>query len=130
MTPMEEKGLCSNEHGGKRTGCTGYHTYDTGNIRRTAGRLSVKPWIAPEKIIIGHMDLSRDIEKILQVLDMGVNVGFDTVGKLAYCPDTFRVEALHEIAEPRKAVSGRAFDGYYEEISFEVRRGNRIWISI
>ena len=45
------------------------------------------------------MDLSKDIEKILQVLDMGVNVGFDTVGKLAYCPDTFRVEALHEIAE-------------------------------
>ena len=53
----------------------------------------------PEKIVIGHMDLSQDTEKILEILEKGVNVGFDTIGKLNYCPDTFRVKALREIAE-------------------------------
>ena len=53
--------------------------------------------VKPERIIIGHMDLSRDIGKILAVLNKGVNIGFDTIGKLNYCPDTFRVAALQEI---------------------------------
>lgn len=55
--------------------------------------------VSPGKIIIGHMDLSGNTETILSVLRKGVNVGFDTVGKLNYCPDTFRVEALKRIAE-------------------------------
>ena len=38
-------------------------------------------------------------EKCLELLEMGVNVGFDTVGKLNYCPDIFRVQALQKIAE-------------------------------
>lgn len=54
--------------------------------------------VKPEKIIIGHMDLSQDINVIMDVLDRGVNIGFDTIGKLNYCPDTFRAEALKEIA--------------------------------
>lgn len=53
--------------------------------------------VKPEKIIIGHMDLSQNVETILSVLRRGVNVGFDTVGKLNYCPDTFRAEALKRI---------------------------------
>lgn len=55
--------------------------------------------VAPEKIIIGHMDLSQDTEKILALLEKGVNVGFDTIGKNNYCPDSFRVEALKMIAK-------------------------------
>lgn len=53
--------------------------------------------VKPEKIIIGHIDLSKDINYILKVLEMGVNVGFDTIGKLNYCNDIFRLEALKEI---------------------------------
>lgn len=53
--------------------------------------------VKPDRIIIGHMDLSRNIETILSVLRRGVNVGFDTIGKLKYCPDTFRAEALKRI---------------------------------
>ena len=58
--------------------------------------------VKPEKIIIGHMDLSQDLEKILRILEKGVNVGFDTIGKLSYCPDTFRMEALKRIASEGK----------------------------
>ena len=53
--------------------------------------------VRPEDIIIGHMDLSQDVEVILDVLKRGVNVGFDTVGKLNYCPDSFRAQALKRI---------------------------------
>ena len=53
--------------------------------------------IDPNKIIIGHMDLSMDIDKILELLSKGVNVGFDTIGKNSYAPDEFRVEAIKEI---------------------------------
>lgn len=55
--------------------------------------------VKPEKIIIGHMDLSQNIDTILAVLKRGVTVGFDTVGKNNYCPDSFRVKALKRIAE-------------------------------
>lgn len=53
--------------------------------------------VKPEKIIIGHIDLSKDIDYIIKVLKTGVNVGFDTIGKFNYCEDSFRLEALKEI---------------------------------
>jgi phosphotriesterase-related protein len=55
--------------------------------------------VKPEKIIIGHMDLSQDQEYILSVLKEGVNIGFDTIGKNNYCPDIFRAKTLKRIAE-------------------------------
>lgn len=51
------------------------------------------------KVIIGHMDLSNDEELILQVLQKGVNVGFDTIGKNNYVPDQRRVEMLQSIRQ-------------------------------
>ncbi len=54
--------------------------------------------VKPEKIIIGHLDLSQNLNYILAVLKEGVNIGFDTVGKNNYCPDSFRAEALYRIA--------------------------------
>lgn len=99
MTPMEEKVFVAMSMAARRTGVPVTTHTTLGTYGAQQAEYLISHGIAPEKIIIGHMDLSKDIEKILQVLDMGVNVGFDTVGKLAYCPDTFRVEALHEIAE-------------------------------
>ena len=58
--------------------------------------------IKPEKIVIGHMDLSEDINLILDLLESGVYVAFDTVGKVSYSPDEFRIKALKRIkAEDR-----------------------------
>lgn len=99
MTPMEEKVFAAMSMAASRTGVPVTTHTTLGTYGAQQAEYLISHGIAPEKIIIGHMDLSKDIEKILQVLDMGVNVGFDTVGKLAYCPDTFRVEALHEIAK-------------------------------
>lgn len=99
MTPMEEKVFAAMSMAASRMGVPVTTHTTLGTYGAQQAEYLISHGIAPEKIIIGHMDLSKDIEKILQVLDMGVNVGFDTVGKLAYCPDTFRVEALHEIVK-------------------------------
>lgn len=50
-----------------------------------------------EKVIIGHVDLTGDAEYVLHMLDQGVYVEFDTIGKESYMPDLMRVKMLHEI---------------------------------
>jgi phosphotriesterase family proteiny protein len=50
-----------------------------------------------DRVIIGHVDLTGDVNYILKMLDEGVYVEFDTVGKENYQPDLLRVEMLKEI---------------------------------
>lgn len=49
------------------------------------------------KVIIGHVDLSGDIDYILGLIDKGVYVAFDTIGKINYMPEERRLEMLKEI---------------------------------
>lgn len=49
------------------------------------------------RIIIGHTDLTGNKEYIQQMLDQGVNVAFDTIGKLEYMPDHWRVDTLYSL---------------------------------
>ena len=49
------------------------------------------------RVVIGHVDLTGDFDYILHMLDQGVYVEFDTVGKENYQPDLLRVEMLKEI---------------------------------
>lgn len=99
MTDMEEKVFQAMALAAVRTGVpvTTHTTLGTFGERQV--EYLTEHGVKPEKIIIGHMDLSQDIQAIMKLLEKGVNVGFDTVGKLNYCPDTFRVEALRTIAE-------------------------------
>ncbi len=50
-----------------------------------------------EGVVISHIDLAKDIEYILDILKTGVNIAFDTIGKLAYNSDENRIIALKEI---------------------------------
>lgn len=50
-----------------------------------------------EKIVIGHVDLTGNVDYILHMLDQGVYVEFDTVGKENYQPDLLRARMLKEI---------------------------------
>jgi len=51
------------------------------------------------KVIIGHVDLSGDQDYIVKILDSGVNVGFDTIGKVNYMKDEVRAEILKHIQD-------------------------------
>lgn len=57
------------------------------------------------KVIIGHVDLSGDIEYILRLIDKGVYVAFDTIGKVNYMSETNRLKMLQEIC--RRGLSSR-----------------------
>ncbi len=50
-----------------------------------------------DKVIISHVDLTGDLDYILRLIDKGVNVAFDTIGKENYQPDHLRSKMLKEI---------------------------------
>lgn len=97
MKPMEKMIFDAMALAAVRTGApvTTHTTLGTMGLKQA--EYLMEKGVRPEKIIIGHMDLSKDTGKILELLKTGVNIGFDTIGKLNYCPDIFRVEALKEI---------------------------------
>ncbi|WP_040212529.1 phosphotriesterase family protein [Clostridium polynesiense] len=51
------------------------------------------------KVIISHVDLSGSLDYILRLIDKGVNVAFDTIGKENYQPDGLRIDLLREISK-------------------------------
>lgn len=53
-----------------------------------------KHGVALENVVIGHCDLKDDIPQILRMLDQGVYVQFDTIGKNNYFPDARRAAML------------------------------------
>ena len=46
------------------------------------------------RIVLGHIDLSGDLDYIRRVLDYGITICFDTVGKNNYFPDEKRIAFL------------------------------------
>ncbi|WLR55387.1 phosphotriesterase [Mesobacillus subterraneus] len=52
--------------------------------------------LSTEQIIIGHQDLNPDFDEVLAVLETGVFIDFDTIGKNNYRPDDERIEFLLE----------------------------------
>lgn len=49
------------------------------------------------KVVLSHIDLSADMDYMQGLLDTGVNIAFDTVGKLSYRADTDRAAWLSEL---------------------------------
>lgn len=97
MTDMEQKVFDAVALAAVRTGAPVTTHTTLGTMGAEQADYLIGHGVRPEDIIIGHMDLSQDVEVILDVLKRGVNVGFDTVGKLNYCPDSFRARALKRI---------------------------------
>lgn len=59
----------------------------------------IKGGVDPDKIIIGHQDLIDDPEYHLSLLKYGVNIAFDTCGKVAYMPDETRAMNALKLVE-------------------------------
>ncbi len=51
------------------------------------------------KVIIGHVDLSDDIEYIVDIIKKGVYIAFDTIGKNNYLPDLNRAKLLKKLQD-------------------------------
>lgn len=85
--------LAAKETGAAVSTHTGRHTvYETVETLLENG-------VAPDKIIIGHQDLLDDHDYHMSVLKYGVNIAFDTCGKVAYMADEARALNARKIIE-------------------------------
>ena len=78
----------------------------------TLGRLGVeqvdllkKYGVDLDKVIIGHVDLSGDIDYVLRLINSGVFVAFDTIGKINYMAEERRLAMLRTICD--RGLAGR-----------------------
>ena len=52
-----------------------------------------------EHVILGHTDLANDLDYIKSLLDRGVYIAFDTIGKISYLPEETRVRFIKELCD-------------------------------
>ncbi|NLZ52168.1 MAG: phosphotriesterase-related protein [Thermoanaerobacteraceae bacterium] len=50
-----------------------------------------------ERLVIGHLDLNPDMDYYLRILEKGCYIGFDTIGKNKYQPDSTRADCLYQL---------------------------------
>lgn len=68
-----------------------------GTMAREQAALFKKRGVNPKKVIIGHQDLSEDLEQIKFLINEGFWVSFDTIGKNNYVLDTDKIEFLVDL---------------------------------
>lgn len=99
MTETERKIFDASVLAAKETGAPIYTHTTLGTYAVEQAELFRQSGLQMDRIVIGHIDLSGDLDYIRRVLDSGVCVGFDTIGKNNYFPDEKRVEFLLALEE-------------------------------
>ncbi len=99
IEPMERKVLTAGAMAHKLTGLPIVTHTTLGLLGMEQIELFRSLGVDTTNIVISHVDLSGDIEYMVRLLDTGVNVAFDTVGKNNYQPDENRLEWLTKLCE-------------------------------
>ena len=94
MTPTEKKVFDASVIAAKETGMPIYTHTTLGTYAPEQAEYFKATGLPMDRIVLGHIDLSGDLDYIRRVLDYGITIGFDTVGKNNYFPDAKRVEYL------------------------------------
>ena len=94
MTPTEKKVFDAAVIAARETGAPIYTHTTLGTYAPEQAAYFKATGLPMDRIVLGHIDLSGDLDYIRRVLDYGVTIGFDTVGKNNYFPDAKRVEYL------------------------------------
>lgn len=99
ITPSEKKVLKAAAKASVITGLAVTTHCQLGTMAMEQSLLLQTEGMDPDKIVLGHLDLTNDRDYHLQVLKTGVNIGFDTIGKTAYLPDETRADNLMWLLE-------------------------------
>lgn len=99
LAPSERNVLAAAGMAGYKTGCAVTTHCQLGRLGLEQSALIQKQGINPDKIILGHIDLSDDREYQKSLLDTGVNIGYDTIGKTSYLSDERRADNLMWLLE-------------------------------
>lgn len=81
----------------KEIGCAVNTHCNLGKLADKQIEIFEKNKVDVTKIILGHIDLSNDVEYMSKILSKGYNVAFDTIGKINYLSDEKRLENLFEL---------------------------------
>ncbi len=74
------------------------HT-DAGTFALEQVDLLIQAGVAPEKLLIGHLDRGLPQQTYLDLAKTGVYLGFDQLGKEKYWPDSARVELVKALVD-------------------------------
>ena len=94
MTETEKKVFDASVIAARETGLPIYTHTTLGTYAPEQAAYFKATGLPMDRIVLGHLDLSGDLDYIRRVLDTGISIGFDTVGKNNYFPDAKRVEFL------------------------------------
>lgn len=70
-----------------------------GNLGLEQLEVFKKQAVPLDRVVLSHIDLSGNYEYMLSLVDQGVNIAFDTIGKENYLPDSDRVELLTRLLQ-------------------------------
>ncbi|MBA5850693.1 aryldialkylphosphatase [Clostridium sp. cel8] len=93
----------------KAHSCTGLPVSthcDKGTMGVEQAQLLIKNGVNPERIVLGHVDIPKDIDYVKKLCSMGVNVQIDHVGRELDSKDSFRINMINDLVA----------DGYVKQI--------------
>ncbi|WP_059173524.1 phosphotriesterase [Bacillus sp. FJAT-27445] len=99
MKPIEKELLIGAAVAGKETGLPVTTHTTLGTLGFEQVQLLTFHGLPVDQIIIGHQDLNPNKDEVLAVLETGVFIDFDTIGKNNYRPDEERVDFLLDFIE-------------------------------
>ncbi|MEH7443456.1 phosphotriesterase [Bacillus sp. JJ1122] len=99
IKPIERELLIGAALAGMETGLPVTTHTTLGTLGYEQVQLLTAQGLATDQIIIGHQDLNPNFDEVLAVLETGVYIDFDTIGKNNYRPDAERVEFLLEFIQ-------------------------------
>lgn len=99
MTKNEYKILQASALAAKKAGCAIVTHCQLGKLGNEQADIFIEMGMNPQKVILGHIDLSNDLEYMCHLLDLGFNIAFDTIGKTAYLDDERRAENLKYLVD-------------------------------
>lgn len=82
-----------------KTGASIFTHCEQGTMAMEQIELLFSHGVSKNRILIGHTDLIDDVDYLARILNTGVSIAFDTIGKVGYVPDERRAEKLCELLE-------------------------------
>ncbi|HBK3301550.1 phosphotriesterase-related protein [Citrobacter koseri] len=99
ITPLEEKVFIAAARTHNETGrpISTHTSFSTMGLEQLA--LLQAQGVDLSRVVIGHCDLKDNLDGILQMIDLGAYVQFDTIGKNNYYPDEKRIDMLNALRQ-------------------------------
>jgi phosphotriesterase-related protein len=99
ITPNEEKVFRAAARAHRLTGAPITTHTEVGTMGLEQIQLLLSEGVAPQRIVIGHVDRQLDWDYHTQMLRAGVTLGYDQISKEKYAPDSQRAEFIVRLVQ-------------------------------